>query len=454
MSHEFETGGVFDRIKESNAADGAVRRAFIKTFGCQMNARDSETIAGMLVKMGYFLTGREEAADLIVYNTCCVRENAENRIFGNLGALRNLKRANPRLLIAVCGCMPQQDAALDRIKRENRHVDLVFGTFNLHRFPEMLLDIIESNGRAYDVWKSRDPAEFTRRAEPVRKSPYKSGVNIMYGCDNFCSYCIVPYVRGGERSRPSADILKEAEGLAADGVAEAMLLGQNVNSYGKGLGGNESFPGLLSRVAGINGLRRIRFMTSHPKDLSDGLIDVIASHENICKHIHLPMQSGSDRVLRLMNRGYTRGLYLGLINRIRERIPDCAITTDIIVGFPGETEEDFADTLDMVEKIRFDGVFTFQYSRRTGTPAAGLDGQVSRKTTGVRFRSLVDMINPILLEKNEKYVGRTALVMAEEGGKGRTDGNALVHFTGRAAPGAIVNVRVTGCKTFYLTGEI
>ena len=434
--------------------------AFIRTFGCQMNAHDSEKIAGMAREMGYELAGDELTADLVVYNTCCVRENAENRFFGNLGKMNHRKNAGENFTAAVCGCMTQQSAAAERIKDKCPLVDIVFGTLNIGDFPDMLLESLTTGRQVVRIRREHGEG-FSDDLPMERESAFKASVNIMYGCDNFCSYCIVPYVRGRERSRPAGSILKEAAELAGRGVKEIMLLGQNVNSYGKGVqeGG---FAYLLGEICKIPGVGRIRFMTSHPKDLSDELIDRIAREQKICRHIHLPLQSGSTGILRKMNRGYTKEGYLELVGRIRGRIPGVKITTDIIVGFPGETEEDFSDTLDAAQRARFDGAFTFVYSKRTGTPAADMPGQIARDVMNERFRRLLDTLNPIFLEENGKLQGQTLEVLAEEPSPrgdgfltGRTDGNAIVHFKGdKGLIGRLVKVRITGCRTFYLTGDL
>ncbi len=435
---------------------GTYPKAIICTFGCQMNARDSETIDGMLKEMNYEKTLSENDADLIIYNTCCVRENAENRVFGKLGYLKNLKKKKNNLKIALCGCMMQQEHIVEKLKTSYKHVDVIFGTFNLHNFPELLL-ASNSGDQILDIWKDHD--EIIEDLPAIRKYPFKASVNIMFGCNNFCSYCIVPYVRGRERSRDPENILKEIEDLAKDGVKEITLLGQNVNSYGKTLETPISFASLLERIQDISGIERIRFMTSHPKDLSDELIEVIAKNNKICNHIHLPIQSGSTSVLAEMNRGYTKEGYLELIKRIKSKISNIAITTDIIVGYPGETEEDFSDTLDVVKKVCFDGAFTFIYSPRSGTPAAQKK-EIPEEIIKERFNRLTTEINDILLASNQSRIGRIYKVFVEEeSGKesdiltGRTEENYIVHFKGSLdLIGTIVNVEITDCKSFYLEG--
>ncbi|MCL2351889.1 MAG: tRNA (N6-isopentenyl adenosine(37)-C2)-methylthiotransferase MiaB [Firmicutes bacterium] len=440
-------------------ASGRRPAACIRTFGCQMNAHDSEKISGMAREMGYELSGDELTADLVVYNTCCVRENAENRFFGNLGKMIHRKNAGEDFVAAICGCMTQQSAAAERIKTKYPLVDIVFGTFNLAAFPDLLLETLTTGRRAAEI-RTEHGEGFSDGLPTVRERAFRASVNIMYGCDNFCSYCVVPYVRGRERSRPADSILREIEGLAGSGAIEITLLGQNVNSYGGA--GSGGFAALLGEICRVPGIKRIRFMTSHPKDLSDGLLDRIAGEPKICRHIHLPLQSGSTKVLARMNRGYTKEDYLALAARIRERIPGVSLTTDIIVGFPGETEEDFGDTLDAARKARFNGAYTFVYSRRAGTPAADMPGQVPKDVMNARFARLLDTLNPIFLEENRKLEGRTLEVLVEERSPrgegfltGRTDGNAIVHFRGEAGLiGSLADVRVTGCRTFYFTGEL
>ncbi|MDR2649029.1 MAG: tRNA (N6-isopentenyl adenosine(37)-C2)-methylthiotransferase MiaB [Clostridiales bacterium] len=442
--------------------------AAVKTFGCQMNAHDSEKLEAMLIQMGYNLISDEREADLALINTCCVRENAENKLYGYLGLLKGVKTRNPEMKIAVCGCMTQRNTAADTIIRNCKHVNIVFGTFNLHRFPELLLSAFESDTPIVDIWK--EPDETDLAATEHRHFAKKASVNVMYGCDNFCSYCIVPYVRGRERSRPVNDILEEIKLLSACGAVEIMLLGQNVNSYGRSgryTGGGPvsdnqtDFAGLLNRICEIDGIERIRFMTSHPRDLSDDLIETIRIQPKVCKHVHLPVQSGSSRVLNLMNRRYNRESYLELAERLKERIPGAALTTDIIVGFPGETEADFEDTLDLAERVRYAGVFTFIYSRRSGTPAAAMGEQPDAAVAARRFNRLLSIVNPIIYEENQKHIGKVLTVLAEKVSAsdrslltGRADNNALVHFAADpACSGQFVRVKITGCKTFYLTGE-
>ena len=526
-------------VHNDNIAATTGRRPgfFIRTYGCQMNSRDSEKLAGLLAMLGYQNAESLEAADLAVFNTCCVRESAENRIFGHLSRLRHTKEnEKPGMLIAVGGCMSQQAEIAEKIAASHPYINIVFGTANRHRLPEFLWRAIQSGKQVIDITDDENLPELDAVPVTTRDYPHKAGVNIMYGCDNYCSYCIVPYVRGRERSRPAADILREIEALAADGVKEIMLLGQNVNSYGKGLppavageatkqsskvpfaisdaskldttrhceersdeaiqqeesslanvsgllrsarndklqvhqqSDDESptlshaenisdFPALLREVNKIPGLERIRFMTSHPKDFSDELIAAVRDLDKVCKTVHLPLQSGSTKVLEDMNRGYTQTEYLDLASRLKEA--GISLSTDIIVGYPGETDEDFEATLEAARQVRFTGAFTFIYSKRTGTPAARRTDIVPRKVAADRFEQLTATIYPILLEINETKVGETVSVMVEEitgtAIKGRADDNTLVHFEAgddTCQPGQIVPVRITTAKSFYVCGEI
>ncbi len=432
--------------------------AFVVTFGCQMNARDSEKLWGILLEAG-FTEGTDETADLVVFNTCTVRENANMRLYGHLGHLNSMKREHPDKLIAICGCMMQEPDEVQKIRRSYPFVDIVFGTHNIYQFAELLWRRLTGEKRVIEVWDKE--REIVEELPKKREIPYKSGVNIMFGCNNFCSYCIVPYVRGRERSRSPEDILTEIRGLVADGVVEVMLLGQNVNSYGKNLEKPMSFAELLQQVCDIPGLERVRFMTSHPKDLSDELIRVMAANEKICRHLHLPLQSGSTEILRRMNRRYTKEDYLRLTERIRSAMPGISLTTDIIVGFPGETEEDFKETLDVVRRVRFDSAFTFIYSPRTGTPASAMPDQVPKEVVDRRFAELLDLVQKIGSEQSGRDLGRTmpALVEEEDGqvpGRvtGRLGNNVMVHFPGGPELiGKIVNVRLEECRGFYYIGR-
>ena len=429
----------------------------VVTFGCQMNARDSEKLRGILEEIGYVKSESEEA-DLVVYNTCTVRENANLRVYGRLGYLHSLKKKNPHMRIALCGCMMQEPQVVEKLKKSYRFVDLIFGTHNIYRLAELLVQSFASGSMVVDIWKDTD--RIVEELPVDRKYSFKSGVNIMYGCNNFCSYCIVPYVRGRERSRRPREILEEIRNLAADGVKEVMLLGQNVNSYGKNLPEPRTFASLLREVAEIDGIRRIRFMTSHPKDLSEELIRAMAEVPKICPHLHLPLQSGSTDILRKMNRRYTKEQYLDLTERIRSAVPDISLTTDIIVGFPGETEEDFLETMDVVERVGFDSAFTFLYSRRTGTPAASMEDQLPEEVMKDRFDRLLSRVQEIARERCARFEGRTAEVLVENVNEqdaslvtGRMDNNLLVHFPGDASLiGEIVPVRLDSCRGFYYLG--
>ncbi|MEF2596079.1 MAG: tRNA (N6-isopentenyl adenosine(37)-C2)-methylthiotransferase MiaB, partial [Lachnospiraceae bacterium] len=421
-------------------------------------ARDSEKLRGILELIGYELTENEEA-DFVLYNTCTVRENANLKVYGRLGYLNGLKKKNPHMLISLCGCMMQEPEVIEKLKKSYRFVDLVFGTHNIYKFAELLTTAMESDRTVFDIWKDTDKIVEDLPAE--RTYPFKSGVNIMFGCNNFCSYCIVPYVRGRERSRRPEDILKEIRTLVADGVKEIMLLGQNVNSYGKNLEEPITFAQLLTEVEKIDGLERIRFMTSHPKDLSDELIQVMKHSKKICRHLHLPLQSGSTEILRRMNRRYTKEQYLALAEKLRREIPDLSLTTDIIVGFPGETEEDFQETLDVVRKVRYDSAFTFIYSKRTGTPAAAMENQIPEDVVKDRFNRLLTLVQDISREQSLRVQGQTLPVLVESVNEqdshlvtGRLSNNLLVHFPGDASMiGEIVPVYLKECMGFYYYGE-
>lgn len=430
----------------------------VNTFGCQMNARDSEKLCGILNAIGY-QESESEDADFVIYNTCTVRENANNKVYGRLGYLHGYKKKNPHMMIALCGCMMQEEEVVAKIKQSYRFVDLIFGTHNIFKFAELLVQSIENNKMVVDVWENTD--QIVEQLPNERKFRFKSGVNIMFGCNNFCSYCIVPYVRGRERSRKPEDIIREIRMLVADGVKEVMLLGQNVNSYGKNLEEPMSFAELLQEVEKIDGLDRIRFMTSHPKDLSEDLIQVMKHSKKICRHLHLPLQSGSTEILRRMNRRYTKEQYLALAEHLRAEIPDLALTTDIIVGFPGETEEDFQETLDVVRRVRYDSAFTFIYSKRTGTPAAAMENQVPEDVVKDRFNRLLALVQEISREQSLRVDGQTLPVLVESVNEqdsslvtGRLSNNLLVHFPGDASLiGQIVSVHLTECKGFYYYGE-
>ena len=446
-------------IRESGQKNGRFPTACIQTFGCQMNSRDSEKLLGVLKEIGYQESDSEEA-DFVIYNTCTVRENANLKVYGRLGFLQTRKKKNPNMLIALCGCMMQEQQVVEKIQKSYRFVDIIFGTHNIYKLAELLYQRMQSGKMVVDLWK--DTANIVEDLPNQRKYPFKSGVNIMFGCNNFCSYCIVPYVRGRERSRNPQDIVREITGLVADGVSEIMLLGQNVNSYGKNLDKPVSFAELLKEIEQIEGLKRIRFMTPHPKDFSNELIEVMKSSHKICKQVHLPVQSGSSRILKLMNRHYTKEQYLALVERIRTAMPEVSFTTDIIVGFPGETEEDFEETLDVVKKVRFDSAFTFIYSKRTGTLAAEMEDQVPEEIVGKRFDRLLHEIQKISAELTKEREGKieTALVeeinaQAQEFVTGRLSNNLLVHFKGDASLiGKLVSVKLKESKGFYYIGEL
>lgn len=446
-------------VREYEKKNGSSPTACVTTFGCQMNARDSEKLRGILRKIGYEQTESEDA-DFVIYNTCTVRENANLKVYGRLGVLHGHKKKNPDMKIALCGCMMQEPSVVEKLQKSYRFVDLVFGTHNIYKFAELLWTVFTSDRMIIDIWKDTD--RIVEDLPVERKYPFKSGVNIMFGCNNFCSYCIVPYVRGRERSREAKDIIQEIEGVVKDGVSEVMLLGQNVNSYGKNLQEPMTFARLLQEVEKIEGLERIRFMTSHPKDLSDELIQVMAESKKICRHLHLPLQSGSSTVLKAMNRKYTKEQYVELAEKIRKAIPDIALTTDIIVGFPGETEEDFQETLDVVRRVRYDSAFTFIYSRRTGTPAASMKDQIPKDVVKDRFDRLLKEVQDISKEMAERFTGTEQLVLAEELNRqmkgyltGRLGNNHIVHFPGDASMiGQLLPVRLNECRGFYYMGTL
>jgi tRNA-2-methylthio-N6-dimethylallyladenosine synthase len=451
------------------------KKYHITTFGCQMNEHDSELIAGLLTGLGYQESAVRNAADVILINTCSVRDNADKRFFGTLGQLKKIKEENPEKIIGVCGCMMQQQHIIDTLKAKYPWVDLIFGTHNLHEVPGLIENILEERKKLVAVW---DGSETIVEGIPSqRKYKHSAYVTIMYGCNNFCTYCIVPYTRGRERSRRPEEVIAEVRKLAADGVREITLLGQNVNSYrgrSAAAGSNDDqtedgitdFADLLYALDGIDGIERIRFMTSHPKDLSDRLITAYRDCGKLCPHIHLPVQSGSTDILRRMNRKYTREDYLVLAEKLRNALPGIAVTTDIIVGFPGETEKDFEDTLSLIEEVRFDSAFTFLYSVRKGTPAEKYDGQIPENVKHERFNRLVEAVNRISAEKNAETVGRIETILVEGVSKtdkkaysGRTGGHKLVNFrteikNGSDLTGQIVTVRITGSNTFSLVGEL
>lgn len=430
----------------------------ITTFGCQMNEHDSEVMAGMLLEKGFVPVKERRDADVAIINTCSVRENADKRFFGTLGQLKRRKKENPDFIVCVCGCMMQQQHVIDTIKAKYPWVDIIFGTHNIHQFPELVDNAFNEKRKQIEVWP--DGGEIIEGLPAKRLFECKALVNIMFGCNNFCTYCIVPYTRGRERSRHPEEIIKEVKNLTADGVKEIMLLGQNVNSY---RGDEETdFADLIYRLNEIEGLERIRFMTSHPKDLSEKLIQAFVDCDKLCKNIHLPVQSGSSRILKRMNRRYTKEQYLELVEKLKTAVPDITMSTDIIVGFPGETEEDFAETLDLVRKVRFDSAFTFLYSIRKGTPAEKYEEQIPEEIKHERFNRLVELINTISAEKNAKYAGRVECVLVEGASKtnsktfsGRTDGFKLVNFEGtKEMVGNLAEVEIIEGKTFSLEGRV
>ena len=449
---------IIERLKVRLA--GRELSYYITTFGCQMNAHDSEKLKGILEEIGYHEAPREDGADFVLYNTCAVRENAEQRVYGRIGHLKSVKRAHPDMKIALCGCMMQQPTVIEELKKSHRHVDLVFGTHNLYKIAELIETNLDTLEPVYDIWQQH--REIVEDLPSIRKHPFKASVNIMFGCNNFCTYCIVPYVRGRERSRMPEDIIAEIKGLVADGVVEVSLLGQNVNSYGKNLETPVSFAQLLSMISQVEGLKRIRFMTPHPKDLSDEVVEVMAKNDNICKHIHLPVQSGSTKLLKAMNRHYTKESYLAMVERIREKLPHVTLTTDLIIGFPGETDEDIEDTIEVIKKARYSTAFTFIYSKRTGTPAANMENQVDEAVTKERFNRVLDVVNETSYRASASHVGGTYEVLFEEVNakdpsmlSGHLDDNHLIHVKGdESLLGQIRKVKVTSAMSFYLIGEL
>mgnify|MGYP003288921530 CR=1 FL=1 len=431
----------------------------VTTFGCQMNSRDSEKLVGILELVGYEIV-ETEAADFVIFNTCTVRDNANQRVYGRLGALKSYKKKHPNMKVALCGCMMQEPSVIEKLKDSYRFVDLIFGTHNIYKFAELLVATFENKGMVIDIWEDTD--KIVEDLPVERKYPFKSGINIMFGCNNFCSYCIVPYVRGRERSRKPEDIIREIENLVKEGVVDVMLLGQNVNSYGKNLDTPMTFAELLRQVEKIEGLQRIRFMTSHPKDLSDELIQVMKESKKICRHLHLPLQAGSTRILTEMNRRYTKEQYLALAEKIRKEIPDISLTTDIIVGFPGETPEDVEETIDVIKKVRYDNAFTFIYSKRTGTPAAAMENQVPEEEVKVNFDKVLKTVQNMAKEQVGRFQGQVMDALVEEINEqeeglvtGRLSNNTIVHFPGdESLVGKIVNVKLEECHGFYYIGKM
>ena len=447
-------------ISEINGLLGSCpRKAYVRSFGCQLNVSDGEKIQGLLKKMGYAFTEDEQEADLIILNTCAVRENAEDRVFGIVGSMKKLKELKPSLIIGIAGCMTAQSHIAEKIKKSYPQVDFVVGTSALSALPELLLDALKGTGFRADITEYDD---FSEAVEQVRSSSFKASVPIMFGCNNFCTYCIVPYVRGRERSRRPEDIIAEVRQLVSEGYKEIMLLGQNVNSYGKDLEGDMSFPQLLRELNKIEGDFWIRFMSSHPKDASKELIDAIFDCEKVAKHLHLPVQSGSTGVLARMNRRYTIEDYLGIVEYIRSRDPDFSLTTDLIVGFPDETEEDFRATLDIVKKVKYDNIYSFIYSRRSGTKAAEMPDGTSEEEKGRRMRELLEVQREVSTEHYKRFIGRTMRVLADDVSKkkegwltGKSSEFIIVEFEGDSSLiGQFADVEITGAMNWAVTGKI
>lgn len=438
-----------------------MKHFYLKTMGCQMNDHDSEVISGLLLSQGYTATDKVQEADLILYNTCCVRENPERKVYGHISAFRKLKEANPQLIIGICGCMTQQKEELQKILKQLPHVDLIFGTHNIHRLPE-LLERAQNGERVIEIWDEGeyDEGQDLRDGLPVERSDrLKAFVNVIYGCTNFCTYCIVPYVRGREHSRQPERIFDDVVSLANQGYKEITLLGQNVNAYGKDLSIDTSFSNLLEQLNKIDGLERIRFMTSHPRDMGDDLIAAIRDFDKVCEHLHLPVQAGSNRLLRRMNRGYTREYYLGLVEKVRKAVPNISLTTDLIVGFPGETDEDFRETLSLVQEAQFDSAFTFIYSPREGTPAARLPDQIPEELKKERIYELIELQNSISAAKMKQQLGSVQEILVEgktqDGVVGRTRTNRQIHLDGNQdLVGSLLDVEITEASTWSLQGRI
>lgn len=452
------------KIKEINSRfsikNGRSPLAMTRTYGCQQNENDTERVRGMLKECGYEFTDSPEEADLVIYNTCAVRENAEQKVFGGLGILKHMKESRPDMLIGVCGCMVQQEHITEKIKKTYKNVDIIFGTHALYRLPKLLYEAMQSKKTVVDI---EDCDGYIVEDMPVlHDDTDKAWISIMYGCNNFCSYCIVPYVRGRERSREPEKILEEVRSLVERGYTEISLLGQNVNSYGKDLDRDIDFSDILRMVNDIDGVERIRFMTSHPKDISEKLVDTMAECKKVCHQLHLPFQAGSDRVLAEMNRKYTQKEYLEKIRMVKEKIPDISLSSDVIVGFPTETNEDFQETLKVLKEVKFDSIFSFIYSRREGTPAAKLDFVLTDDEIHRNFDKLLEVQNEISKEKNEAYVGRTEAVLVDGVSKnnpgmlsGRLDSSKIVNFKGNPElKGKYVKVKITEAHTWSLNGEL
>lgn len=452
------------KLKEENqrfaVENGRQRLALTETYGCQQNENDTERIRGMLREAGFDFTEDSKKADVVIYNTCAVRENAEQKVFGRLGILKHIKQSRPEMIIGICGCMVQQEHITEKIKSVHEHVDLVFGTHALYRMPELLYKAMHQKKTVVEIESS--DGEIAEDIPIMRENAQKAWVSIMYGCNNFCSYCIVPYVRGRERSRTPEAILKEVQELVDSGCTEISLLGQNVNSYGKDLDIEIDFSDILRMVNDIEGVERIRFMSSHPKDLSDKLIQTMKECDKVCKQLHLPFQAGSNRILEQMNRRYTKEQYLAKIERVKKEIPGISLSTDVIVGFPTETKEDFEDTIDVLKKVEFDNIFSFIYSRREGTPAAKLDFVLTEDEIHANFDRLLEVQNEISKRKNDAYVGRIEKVLVDGSSKndsnilsGRCDSSKIVNFKGdKSLIGKYVDVRITEAHTWSLNGEL
>lgn len=452
------------KLREDNnnfaVKNGRTRLALTETYGCQQNENDTERIRGMLKEAGFDFTDDQNKADLIIYNTCAVRENAEQKVFGRLGILKHMKETRPDVTIAVCGCMVQQPHITEKIEKIHNHVDLIFGTHALYQMPELLYEAMHRNKTVVNIEDSE--GLIAEDIPMLREDVSKAWVSVMYGCNNFCSYCIVPYVRGRERSRRPEAVINEVKELVSKGCSEISLLGQNVNSYGKDLDEDIDFADLMRMLNAVDGVKRIRFMTSHPKDLSDKLIEAIRDCDKVCKQLHLPFQAGSDRILKQMNRRYTKEEYLNKIEKVKKAVPGISLSTDVIVGFPTETNEDFEETLDVLRKVEFDNIFSFIYSRREGTPAAKLDFVLTDEEIHKNFERLLEVQNEISLRKNKEYVGRVEEVLVDGDSKndknvlsGRCDSSKIVNFKGDASLiGKYVKVKITQAHTWSLNGEL
>ena len=449
-----------DYIRNNNLNNlGCNKKYFIKTYGCQMNEHDSENIKALLEEMGFKETFDMEDADLILLNTCAIRENAHNKVFGMIGRIKTIKEKKPHVIAGICGCMAQEESVVNEILNKYKHINIVFGTHNIYQLPEILNNAIVKCEREIEVMSYE--GDIVEHMPVKRDSKYKAWVNIMYGCDKFCTYCIVPYTRGKQRSRRHEDILEEVKDLVKEGYKEVTLLGQNVNAYGKDLSDGYTMENLLEDTA-KTGIERIRFVTSHPWDFTDGMIDVIAKYDNVMPYIHLPIQSGSNKILKLMGRRYTKESYLTLFKKIKEKIPNCSVTTDIIVAFPGETEEDFQDTLDVVNECKYDSAFTFIFSPRVGTPAARMENNLSEEVKSERLQRLNEFVNKYSKETNDRYLGKIVPVLLE--GVSEKDDECLMGYTDtmklvnvkcdKKLIGNIVNVKITDVKTWSMDGEI